>query len=116
MIRGAFRLLTYNTVGAENTACDHVNRPFGALSSHLYSCSSDSLSGPTSSETNHKGLLLGIDTILGTELYAADVSGMSDRLRKDMKQATFAPCPRKSSRLMPFILLRRIHKTQGAAL
>lgn len=45
------------------------------LSFHLYSFTSDSLSGPTSSETNHKGLLLGIDTILGTELCGASIVG-----------------------------------------
>lgn len=83
----------HTTVRAQNTACDHVNRPFGAPSCHLYSLSSDSLSRTTSSGTNHKGSLEGIDTILGTELHAANMSWMSDRLRKDMKQAIFALCP-----------------------
>ena len=71
---------------------DHMN------SSHLYSFSSDALSGPTSSETNHKDSLWRTDITLGTVLYAANISGMSDRLRRDLKQVIFAPCPENPQR------------------
>lgn len=109
-----FCLLTYNAVRAEKHGVwamwiDPVvlRVPIFITTSVLTHCL-----GPLPLKQTTKGSLWGTDTILGTELYAANISG--DVRYTQKRQVMFAMCPEKSSRLMPFILC--IHKTQSAAL